>query len=58
MILELRLLLTQLDKGYDLVLGSRNSSRRQVGAMPLQAVWGNWLATWMMRLFLVRLLQI
>ncbi len=33
----------------DLVLGSRIRGERELGAMPLQSIWGNWLACFLMR---------
>jgi glycosyltransferase involved in cell wall biosynthesis len=40
-----------LDEGYDLVLGSRMLGVREPGAMLPQAVFGNWLASFLIRLF-------
>jgi glycosyltransferase involved in cell wall biosynthesis len=34
----------------DLVIGSRILGRREPGALPAQARWGNWLATWLIRI--------
>lgn len=36
---------------YDFVLGSRLLGEREAGAMPPQAIWGNQLATFLIRLF-------
>ena len=40
-----------LDDQYDFVLGSRSRGRRESGAMPFQAIFGNWLACSMVRVF-------
>lgn len=40
-----------LEKGYDMVIGSRSLGQREKGAMMPQQVFGNWLATRLMRLF-------
>ena len=40
-----------LEEGYDLVIGSRSTGNREKGAMPPQARFGNWLSTWLIRLF-------
>ncbi len=48
---ELELLLEELDKGYDLVIGSRTRGKAQPGSLLPQAIFGNWLATSLMRLF-------
>ncbi len=40
-----------LDKDIDFVLGSRVEKLREKGAMQLQQIFGNWLATGLMRLF-------
>jgi glycosyltransferase involved in cell wall biosynthesis len=39
------------DEGYDLVIGSRMSGQREPGSMLPQAIFGNWLATRLIRLF-------
>ena len=39
------------DDGYDLVIGSRMIGEREAGAMLPQALFGNWLATRLIRLF-------
>lgn len=45
-------LVEPLEKGeYDFVLGSRLLGEREGGAMPPQAIWGNRLATFLIRLF-------
>lgn len=36
---------------YDFVIGSRASGNRESGAMPFQAVFGNWLACTLVRIF-------
>lgn len=35
----------------DFVIGARNAAYRQKGAMTPQQIFGNWLATWLMKLF-------
>jgi len=40
-----------VDDGYDMVIGSRSLGNREKGAMAPQQVFGNWLATRLMRLF-------
>ena len=40
-----------VDSGFDFVIGSRSLGRREAGAMPPQAVFGNWLACSLMRFF-------
>lgn len=42
---ELPLLLDAIDAGADLVIGSRTTGRTEPGALPVQARFGNWLAT-------------
>ncbi|MFN0274805.1 MAG: glycosyltransferase family 2 protein [Chitinophagales bacterium] len=37
--------------GYDMVIGSRSKGNRAVGSMQPQQVFGNWLATTLMKLF-------
>ncbi len=39
------------DNDYDLVIGSRMAGRREPGSMLPQAIFGNWLATRLIRLF-------
>ena len=39
------------DEGFDLVIGSRMIGEREAGAMLPQALFGNWLATRLIRLF-------
>lgn len=46
---ELPALLEQIAEGADLVIGSRLRGRMEPGAMPLQARFGNWLATRLIR---------
>lgn len=49
---EMPLLLAPiLEEGYDLVIGSRLSGNRQKGALLPQAVFGNWLSTYLIQLF-------
>ena len=40
-----------IEEGYDLVIGSRSLGKREKGAMTPQQVFGNWLATSLIRLF-------
>ncbi len=40
-----------LEEGFDMVIGSRMVGKRETGAMLPQAVFGNWLATRLIRLF-------
>lgn len=46
---QLPLLTEQLDKGCDLVIGSRALGEKESGAMQPQQIFGNWLATWLIR---------
>jgi glycosyltransferase involved in cell wall biosynthesis len=39
------------EEGYDMVIGSRTLGKREPGAMLPQALFGNWLATGLIRLF-------
>jgi len=39
-----------LNEGYDLVIGSRNLGRKEKGSMTLPQVFGNWLATRLLKL--------
>ncbi len=48
---ELTRILEEIDKGADLVIGSRTRGGAEAGALLPQAVFGNWLATSLMRLF-------
>jgi glycosyltransferase involved in cell wall biosynthesis len=48
---ELSMILEEVDKGYDLVIGSRTRGGAEPGALLPQAIFGNWLATSLMRLF-------
>ncbi|MDC1175374.1 glycosyltransferase family 2 protein [Bacteriovoracaceae bacterium] len=50
---ELSLLLYEIDKGYDLVIGSRALGENERGALLPQAIFGNWLATFLMSIFFV-----
>jgi len=49
---ELTDLIQEIDKGYDLVIGSRVRGNNEPGALLPQAVFGNWLATRMMKYML------
>ena len=40
-----------IDKDMDFVVGSRTHELREQGAMQPQQIFGNWLATWLMKLF-------
>ena len=40
-----------LEEGYDMVIGSRALGARERGSMTPQQVFGNWLATTLIRLF-------
>jgi len=42
---EMEQLLSKINEGYDFVLGSRVKSKREKGSMMPQQVFGNWLAT-------------
>ncbi len=48
---ELEMLVQKLDEGYDFVVGSRATGQRETGAMHFQALFGNWLACSLIRLF-------
>lgn len=48
---ELSDLLAEVDKGADMVIGSRTRGKAEPGALLPQAIFGNWLATTLMRLF-------
>ena len=48
---ELSELLEELDQGHDMVIGSRTRGKAEENALLPQAVFGNWLATSLMRLF-------
>jgi glycosyltransferase involved in cell wall biosynthesis len=48
---DLPLLVAGIDDGYDLVIGSRILGRHERGALLPQALFGNWLATTLIRLF-------
>jgi glycosyltransferase involved in cell wall biosynthesis len=39
------------DHNFDMVIGSRSKGIREQGAMMPQQLFGNWLATWLMKLF-------
>ena len=41
-----------IDKSYDMVIGSRMIGKREKGAMLPQALFGNWLATFLIQLFM------
>ena len=40
-----------IDEDIDFVVGSRIKTLREKGAMKAQQIFGNWLATWLMKLF-------
>ena len=40
-----------VEEGVDLVIGSRSLGRRESGSMTVQQIFGNWLATSLMKLF-------
>lgn len=40
-----------IEQNIDMVIGSRALGKRQKGAMMPQQIFGNWLATWLIRLF-------
>lgn len=44
------LLITELSKGYDMVIGSRAKGKREKGSMTIPQLFGNWLATKLIRL--------
>ena len=48
---DLTSLLEEIDRGYDLVIGSRTQGGAQRGALLPQAIFGNWLATTIMKFF-------
>lgn len=48
---ELTDLLKEIDQGSDLVIGSRTRGKAEAGALLPQAIFGNWLATTLMKLF-------
>lgn len=48
---ELPLLLSEIDSGADMVIGSRTRGKAEPGALLPQAIFGNWLATFLMSLF-------
>ena len=48
---DLPTLLQAIDEGYDLVIGSRLLGTREQGSLLPQAIFGNWLATFLIRLF-------
>lgn len=48
---ELPKLLAEIDKGMELVIGSRTRGDAEPGALLPQAIFGNWLATTLMKLF-------
>lgn len=48
---ELPFLVQEIKKGNDLVIGNRTSSQREKGSMTPQQVFGNKLATWLMKVF-------
>lgn len=48
---EMILLLNEVEKGNDLVIGSRSLGLKEKGSMTPQQIFGNWLATGMIKLF-------
>jgi len=44
---EMNLLLEQIDQGNDLVIGCRNLGKAEKGSLLIQAIFGNWLATFL-----------
>jgi glycosyltransferase involved in cell wall biosynthesis len=49
---EMRLLIKPIiDQNYDMVIGSRALGKRQFGSMTIPQIFGNWLATNLLRLF-------
>lgn len=44
-------IINQIEKGYDLVIGSRALGEMESGAMTIPQVFGNWLATRMLKIF-------
>lgn len=40
-----------VENGYDLVIGSRSLGNREPGSMTVQQIFGNWLATTLLKLF-------
>jgi len=40
-----------IEEGFDMVIGSRNLGKRERGSMTVQQVFGNWLATTMIKMF-------
>lgn len=48
---QMKDLIEQIDKGYDLVIGSRALGNLEKGAMTTPQLFGNWLATNLIRIF-------
>ena len=48
---EMILLLNEVEKGNDLVIGSRSLGLKEKGSMTPQQIFGNWLATGLIKLF-------
>jgi glycosyltransferase involved in cell wall biosynthesis len=48
---EMQLLVNQINGGYDLVIGSRAKGKMESGAMMPQQIFGNWLATNLIKIF-------
>lgn len=44
-------LIAQMEKGFDLVIGSRTLGEKEKGSMTFPQIFGNWLATSMMKIF-------
>lgn len=47
---EISVLLNQIWKGADMVIGNRVKSKRTKGSMMPQQIFGNWLACWLMKI--------
>lgn len=47
---EITLLLNEIEKGADIVIGNRVKHKRNKGSMMPQQIFGNWLACWLMKL--------
>ncbi len=46
---QMRELINEINKGYDLVIGSRALGQKERGSMTFQQLFGNWLATYLIR---------
>lgn len=47
---QMPLLLEQIERGFDMVVGSRMTGRREPGALPLHSLLGNWLVTFLINI--------